>query len=43
MDNNEKKIKRYQYTAIDDATRIWVLKIYERHTQMNAIDFINTM
>jgi transposase InsO family protein len=35
-----KKIKRYQFTAIDDATRIRALKIYEKHTQKNAIDFI---
>lgn len=37
----KKKIKRYQYTAIDDATRMRVLKVYERHTQANAIDFFN--
>lgn len=36
-----KKIKRYQYTAIDDATRVRALKIYKRHTQANAIDFTN--
>ena len=36
-----KKIKRYQYTAIDDATRIRALKIYDRHTQANAIDFLD--
>ncbi len=36
-----KKIRRFQYTAIDDATRIRVLKIYERHTQQNAIDFVD--
>lgn len=36
-----KKIKRYQYTAIDDATRVRALKIYEKHNQLNAIDFIN--
>ena len=36
-----KKIRRFQYTAIDDATRIRALKIYERHTQQNAIDFVN--
>ena len=36
-----KKIQRFQYTAIDDATRIRALKIYERHTQQNAIDFVN--
>lgn len=35
------KIKRYQYTAIDDATRVRALKIYERHTQANAIDFVD--
>ena len=31
----------YQYTAIDDATRIRALKVYRRHTQANAIDFID--
>ena len=36
-----KKIRRFQYTAIDDATRIRALKIYERHTQQNAIDFVD--
>ena len=36
-----RKIKRYQYTAIDDATRIRVLKVYSRHNQKNAIDFID--
>lgn len=34
-------LKRYQYTAIDDATRIRALKIYDRHTQKNAIHFID--
>jgi transposase InsO family protein len=33
--------KRFQYTAIDDATRIRALKIYNRHTQKNAIKFID--
>ncbi len=33
--------KRYQYTAIDDATRVRALKIYTRHTQASAIDFVN--
>jgi transposase InsO family protein len=37
----DNKIKRFQYTAIDDATRIRALKIYDKHTQANAIDFIN--
>jgi len=35
------KVRRFQYTAIDDATRIRALKIYERHNQQNAIDFID--
>ena len=35
------RIRRYQYTAIDDATRIRALKVYKRHTQTNAIDFID--
>ena len=38
---DEKPIKRYQCTAIDDATRIRTLKIYERHTQASAISFID--
>jgi transposase InsO family protein len=40
-DQSGKKVRRYQYTAIDDATRIRALKIYERHNQANAIDFVN--
>ena len=35
------KIKRYQYTAIDDCTRIRALKAYEKHNQLSSIDFIN--
>ncbi len=35
------KIRRFQYTAIDDATRVRALKIYEKHTQANAIDFVD--
>jgi len=38
---NGQKIKRYQYTAIDDATRVRALKIYNRHTQKSAIDFVD--
>jgi len=34
-------IRRFQYTAIDDATRIRALKIYSRHTQKNAIAFVD--
>ena len=36
-----KKIKRYQYTAIDDATRIRALKMFNRHNQKSAIEFID--
>jgi transposase InsO family protein len=35
------KVKRYQYTAIDDATRVRALKVYKRHTQASAIDFVD--
>ena len=33
--------RRYQYTAIDDATRIRALKVYTRHTQKNAMPFLD--
>ena len=35
------KIRRLQYTAIDDATRVRALKVYLKHTQANAIDFVD--
>lgn len=35
------KIRRFQYAAIDDATRVRALKVYAKHTQENAIDFVN--
>lgn len=38
---NGKLIKYYQYTAIDDATRVGALKVYNRPTQANAILFID--
>jgi transposase InsO family protein len=34
-------VKRFQYTAIDDCTRIRAIKIYAMHNQENAIDFID--
>lgn len=40
-DKSGKKLKRYQYTAIDDATRVRALKVYRRHTQKNAIKFVD--
>jgi len=33
-------VRWYPYTAIDDDTRVRALKIYRRHSQANAIDFI---
>jgi transposase-like protein len=36
-------MRRYQYAAIDDTTRVRALKIYTRHTQASAIDFIDTV
>lgn len=33
--------KLYQYTAIDDATRARVLKIYPKHNQQMAIEFVD--
>ena len=36
-----KKGRRFQYTTIDDATRVRALKVYEKHTQANAIDFVD--
>lgn len=35
------RLRRYQYTAIDDATRIRALRVYRRHTQQNAIAFVD--
>lgn len=40
-DSSGKKIISYQFTAIDDATRIRALKMYNRHNQTSAIDFID--
>ena len=35
------KVRRFQFAAINDATRERALKVYEKHTQANAIDFVN--
>ena len=40
-DAGGERIRRFQYTAIDDATRIRALRVYQIHTQKNAIDFID--
>lgn len=34
-------LRRFQYTAIDAATCIRAREVYEKHTQGNAIDFVN--
>jgi transposase InsO family protein len=39
--NDGRKVRRYQYTAIDDATRVRALKIYQRHNQKSSNDFID--
>jgi transposase InsO family protein len=36
-----RRVRRFQYTAIDDATRVRSLKIYALHNQANAIRFID--
>ena len=36
-----KEVRRFQYTAIDDGARARALYIYNKHTQKNAIDFVN--
>jgi transposase InsO family protein len=36
-----KRKSYWQFTAIDDCTRLRILKIYERNNQKNAIDFVN--
>jgi transposase InsO family protein len=41
MDPEGKRVRRFQYTAIDDATRVRAMKIFTRHNQQNAIKFID--
>jgi transposase InsO family protein len=40
-DRAGKTVKRYQYTAIDDATRIRALQIFPEHNQARAIQFMD--
>jgi len=40
-DRAGKTVKRYQYTAIDDATPVRPLQIFPEHNQARAIQFIN--
>jgi len=40
-DDEGHRVRRFQYTAIDDATRIRALQIYQKHNQRCAIRFID--
>ncbi len=40
-DEEGHRVRRYQYTAIDDATRVRALQIYQKHNQQCAIQFID--
>src|SRR5690349_12977911 len=40
-DRTGNTVKRYQYTAIDDATRIRALQIFPEHNQARAIQFLD--
>ena len=40
-DTEGHKVRRYQYTAIDDATRVRALQIYQKHNQQCAIRFVD--
>lgn len=40
-DESGKEVKRYQYTAIDDATRIRALQAFSKHNQDCAIQFMD--
>ena len=40
-DQSGKVVKRYQYTAIDDATRIRALQVFSSYNQDCAIQFID--
>ena len=40
-DEEGHKVRRYQYTAIDDATRVRALQIYQKHNQLCAIRFVD--
>lgn len=40
-DKSGRAVRRFQYTAIDDATRTRALRVYREHTQAKAIDFLD--
>ena len=35
------KVQRFQYTSIDDATRVRAVNVYKRHTQANVVRFFD--
>lgn len=39
--DNREKVRGSQLTAINDAPCVRALKIYEKHTQASAIDFVD--
>lgn len=43
QDESGQLVKRFQYTAVDDATRIRALQIYSKHNQDCAIKFVDYM
>ena len=43
IDKKGNRIRRFKFTAIDDATRLRVLKVYKTHTQASGIDFANNV
>jgi transposase InsO family protein len=40
-DKEGKRVRRFQYTAVDDVTRVRALQIYSKHNQDCAIKFID--
>lgn len=40
-DKDGKSVRRYQYTAIDDATRIQALRVFAKHNQECAMQFMD--
>lgn len=40
-DKSSRQVKRFQYTAIDDASRARALKIYPEHNQKCVVEFVD--
>ena len=41
IDIAETAVKRYQYTAVDDATRIRALQVFSKHNRACTIQFMD--